>query len=155
MLTNTDLYYVTNSYKVFGNNNNTNCFNQEINSIDCAGSDYSFTIRDALYNFSDHLPVTLQLQTTQSLSIDDVAIVSPIEFVYGNMIDDLLVLKVHPEFISNQTLNVYDSIGKLIKTINTKNSIYINEDMSMLANGLYYIVLPQHHINPLKFVITH
>lgn len=57
--------------------------------------------------------------------------------------------------VSNQTLKVYDSLGNLTKTINTKISIYINEDMSVIAKGLYNIVLPQVSINPLKFVIAH
>ena len=155
MISNTDLYYVNNSYKVFGNNNNPSCFNQEINSTNCDGSDFSFSIRNALYNFSDHLPVTIELQTNQTLGINDYAFQQPIEFINGNMINSILSLKIQPEFISNQTLYVYDSIGKLIKTINTKNSIYINEDISMLANGLYYIVLPQLNVKPLKFVISH
>ena len=59
------------------------------------------------------------------------------------------------KFISNQTLKVYDSIGKLIKTINTKNSIYSNEYINRLATGMYDIVLTQFSMKPLKFVIGH
>lgn len=155
LISNIDLKYVPDSYKVFGNNGNVQCFNQAINSNECAGSDYSLSIREALYNFSDHLPVTLQLETTQSLSIDEFMVQQPIEFNGSNIISNTLQLKINNNSLSNQTLNVYDSLGKLIKTINTKNSIYINEDVSMLASGMYYIVLPQIYMKPLKFVITH
>ena len=155
LLTDTDLHYVNDSYKVIGNNAVVSCYNQEINSVECAGSLYSFPMRDALYHFSDHLPVTIQLQTTQSLSISEYALERPIEFIGSNIIKHTLQLKINNQSASNQTLNVYDNIGKLIKTINTKNSLYIYDDMSMLATGMYYIVLPQMNMKPLKFVIAH
>src|SRR5690606_24341956 len=106
------------------------CYNQEINSDECAGPLYSFAIRDALYHFSDHLPVTIQVETTQTLSTNDYVFQRPIEFIDGNVIDHTLQLKINNHSASNQTLNVYDNLGKLIKTINTKNSLYIYEDMS-------------------------
>ncbi|MEZ4793734.1 MAG: hypothetical protein R2783_09810, partial [Gelidibacter sp.] len=155
LMNDANLQYVAGSYKVFGNNGDVTCFNREINSADCAGPEYSFAIRDALYNFSDHLPVTLLLETNQSLGTNEFEVQQPIEFIGSNMVDHTLKLKLNNSLLSNQTLNVYDSLGKLIKTINTKNSIYINEDMSMFANGLYYIVLPQFSTKPLKFVIAH
>jgi hypothetical protein len=155
LLSNADLHYVSDSYKVFGNNGNVACFNREINSSDCAGPDYSFSIRDALYNFSDHLPVTLQLETNQSLGTNELAAQLPIKFIGGNLIDNTLQLQLNNNQIYNQTLNVYDNLGKLVKTINTKNSIYINEDVSQMSNGLYFIVLPHINMKPLKFVIIH
>ena len=155
LLTDTDLHYVDDSYKVIGNNAEVSCYNQEINSEECAGSLYSFAMRDALYHFSDHLPVTIQLQTTQSLSMPEYVYQKPIEFIGSNIIKHTLHLKINNQSASNQTLNVYDNIGKLIKTINTKNSLYIYEDMSMLATGMYYILLPQMNMKPLKFVIAH
>ncbi len=155
MISNTDLQFVPDSYKVYGNNEDVFCFNRAINSSDCAGQFYSYPIRDALYNFSDHLPVTLELETDQTLSSNAFVLQQPIEFLGSNMIDNVLQLKVNNNFISNQTLIVYDNIGKLIKTINIKNSIYINEDMSMLASGMYYVVLPHVNMKPLKFVIAH
>ncbi len=58
-------------------------------------------------------------------------------------------------FVSNQTLNVYGIVGKLIKTISTKKSIYINEELFKLTTEMFNIVLPQFNIKPLKFVIAH
>ncbi|MGJ8593748.1 MAG: hypothetical protein ACSHXF_14450 [Aquaticitalea sp.] len=155
LITNTDLKYVHDSYSVFGNNNGVSCLNRAINSTNCAGFDYSFAIRDALYNFSDHLPVTIELETTHTLSVDDYNVLQPITFLNGNMLKKNLQLRINDPSLTNQTLNVYDSFGKLIKTINAKNSIYIKEDISMLATGLYFIVAPQFNMKPLKFVVTH
>lgn len=75
--------------------------------------------------------------------------------LYNFKVHIIVTIKIQINHISNQTLNVYDSLGKLIKTINTKNSIYLNEDVSMLVNCLYNIALPQFSMNPLKFVIAH
>jgi endonuclease/exonuclease/phosphatase family metal-dependent hydrolase len=155
MLTNTDLFYVDNSYQVYGNNGNSNCFNQEINSSDCSGSKFSSTIRGALYNFSDHLPVTLQLQTNESLSITELALAKVFEITGSNLVDAVLSLKISPELSAHHQLAIYDSLGKLIKTINLHNSVYLKEDVSMLANGLYYIVLQNANTQPLKFIVNH
>lgn len=154
MLTNTDLYYVSNSYKVFGNNANVNCYNQEINSENCAGPDFSFALRDALYNFSDHLPVTLQLETSQSLNTHEVVLQKTIQFMGSNVISHTLRLKINSSALNNQNLNIYNTLGQLVKTIKTQNSIYINEDTSMLPNGAYYINVPTFNTKPLMFIIT-
>ena len=154
LITNTDLFYVSNSYKVFGNNAVASCFNREINSMECGGGIYSFPIRDALYNFSDHLPVTIELETSQTLGTNEFVWQQPLEFIEGNMVETTLRLKFNNQSISNQTLNVYDSLGKQVKVINTHNSMYINEDISMLATGMYYIVSPQLNMKPLKFVVV-
>lgn len=154
MLTNTDLYYVNDSYKVFGNNANVNCYNQEINSENCSGADFSFELRDALYNFSDHLPVTLQLETNQSLSTQEYVLQETLKFMDSNVISHTLRLKINANSINNQNLNIYNSLGQLVKTIKTQNSIYINEDTSMLPNGIYYINVPTYKTKPLMFIIA-
>ena len=41
MLSNPNIYYVNNSYQVYGNNNNPLCWNSEINSSDCDGNLFS------------------------------------------------------------------------------------------------------------------
>ncbi|NPA42675.1 MAG: T9SS type A sorting domain-containing protein [Chlorobi bacterium] len=52
--------YRTGSYAAYGNNGN--CFNGNINDPACSGY-YSQTLRDNLYEMSDHLPVVLTLET--------------------------------------------------------------------------------------------
>jgi len=155
MLANTDIFYVNDSYKVFGNNANTSCHNQEINSANCSGTDFDFNIRNALYYFSDHLPVTLQLQTTEVLNTHSPELKQPIRFVGSNILNtSFLELEIHSEALFNTTITIYNGIGQLVKTIPLKNSIYIREDISNLSNGLYYITLSQFNSNPLKFVVA-
>lgn len=154
MQTNPEIKFVENSYKVFGNNGNVQCYNQAINSADCSGAEYSTFIRNALHNFSDHLPVTLELQTNQTLSIDTFSTVKAIQFSGSNIITDVLKLKLNP-LAQLKTLTINNSLGQVIKTISVKNSLFIEENLSWLASGIYYITSRELNQKPLKFIIAH
>lgn len=154
MVSNPEIKYIENSYKVYGNNSNVNCYNRAINSFDCSGPEYSFTIRNSLHNFSDHLPVTLELQTNQTLSTETFSTVKAIQFIGSNLIDNVLKLKLNPQAQLN-TITINNSLGQTIKTISTKNTLYIEEDISLYASGIYYITSTELQHKPLKFIVTH
>lgn len=151
MLTNTDLFYVADSYQVYGNNANSNCYNGEINSANCDGSEFNFTIRDALYNMSDHLPVTIELQTPEALSVGTPTYFTGIKFVGSNVVSEQLQLKITNSDINN--LTIYNTLGQKIETLKTKNAANLSIDVSKLASGIYYILTSNKLIKPLKFVI--
>ncbi|WCO02955.1 endonuclease/exonuclease/phosphatase family protein [Psychroserpens ponticola] len=154
MQTNPEIKFVENSYKVFGNNANVQCYNQAINSSDCSGADYSSFIRNALHNFSDHLPVTLELQTNQTLSLEEFTTLSAMQFVGSNVINNTLMLKLNP-LAQLKTVTINNSLGQVIKTITVKNSLYIEESMSSMSNGIYYITSQELQNKPLKFIVAH
>jgi endonuclease/exonuclease/phosphatase family metal-dependent hydrolase len=151
MLTNTDLFYVPDSYQVYGNNANSNCYNGEINTANCDGSEFNFTIRDALYYMSDHLPVTLELQTPEALSVETPTYFNGIKFVGSNVVSEQLQLKITNSAIDN--LTIYNTLGQKIETLKTKNVANLSIDVSKLASGIYYILTSNKLIKPLKFVI--
>lgn len=151
MLTNSDLYFVPNSYQVYGNNNNPNCYNQEINSIDCDGAEFSSTIRDALYVMSDHLPVTIELHTTESLSTNDVVYKNGIKIVGSNVVTERLTLSIRENNINS--LAIYNTLGQKITELKTNNASNLTIDVSKLASGVYYIISSNKLTEPLKFVI--
>ncbi|WP_460218612.1 endonuclease/exonuclease/phosphatase family protein [Psychroserpens sp. MEBiC05023] len=148
------LSYVTNSYDVYGNNENVNCFNRSINSNDCAGSQFSFTIRDALHDFSDHLPVTIELQTNQTLHVKDIVKENAISFLGTNIVDELLKINIKTGLQNQLSLSVYNSLGQIIKTVDVNNSL-IEIDTSQFTNGIYYITSSKFQIKPLKFIVSH
>ena len=154
MQTNPEIKFVEDTYKVYGNNGNIQCYNQAINSSDCAGTDYSAFIRDALHDFSDHLPVTLELQTNQTLSLETFSVIKALQFAGSNIVSDVLKLKLNPSAQLN-TVIINNSLGQIIKTISVQNSLYIEENISSMANGIYYITSPEVQIKPLKFIIAH
>jgi len=151
MLTNTDIYYAPDSYQVYGNNDNPNCYNQEINSSNCDGVDFNQTIRNALYNMSDHLPVTLELQTTEALGITDLVYNNGIKIVGSNVVNEQLQLRITNSDVSN--LTIYNTIGQNVKQFETNTKALITIDISKLASGIYYIASSNKLIKPLKFVI--
>lgn len=154
MTTNPNLSFIAGSYDVYGNNENTNCYNQSINSSDCAGSDFSFATRDALHNFSDHLPVTLELQTNQSLSIPEFNTSEMITILGSNVVDNTLKLKVDLRLQNELELLIFNSLGQVVKTVDVNNTlIYI--DASQISSGIYYITSSKFQFKPLKIVVTH
>ena len=155
METNPELSYIAGSYDVYGNNENTQCYNKPINSNDCSGSDFSFTIRNALYNFSDHLPVTLQLQTNQTLNTNSLTTAQAFGIKGANVVDNQLQLYTNAINSRNNSVEIFNSFGQLVKTLRFKNSLYINLDTSRLANGLYFGVLTDSAKQPLKFIVAH
>ncbi len=152
-MTNPDLHFVTDSYQVYGNNNNDNCYNREINSSDCDGADFNFSIRDALYNFSDHLPVTLEIATNQTLlSIPEFTHTNYYEFIGTNIIQNNLNLRINNQSQTTIKLNIFNSLGQLVKSLNVRNTNVISTDVSTLSSGIYYITVPNMNVEPLKFV---
>lgn len=154
MTTNPDLSFVAGSYDVYGNNENIDCYNQSINSSDCAGSDFSYEIRNALHNFSDHLPVTLELQTNQSLSIPEFSASEMLTILGSNVIDNTLKLKVDLSLVNELKLHIFNSLGQIVKTVDVNNTL-ISIDVSQINSGIYYITSSKFQFNPLKFVVNH
>ncbi len=154
MISNPELSFVSGSYDVYGNNENFQCYNQEINSSDCAGSDYPFFIRDALYLFSDHLPVLLELQTNQTLSTTEFVSTKAISFRGTNIADEKIEIEIRPELVNDLSIEIYNSYGQLINRQNVNSSL-ITISTSSLSNGIYYIANSKSKFKPLKFIVAH
>ncbi|WP_420573297.1 T9SS type A sorting domain-containing protein [Kordia sp.] len=144
VLTNSDLYYVPNSYKSFGNNLNPDCYNRAINSSDCAevpgsGVSYSQTLRNALHDMSDHLPVVMELETNeQLLSTTEFAKISTLQFVKGNITDSQLAFLLNSSEIDNEYV-IYDILARKLMSGKTKNNDITSVDVSSLPKGIYYL----------------
>ncbi len=143
--TSTSLYYVNDSYKVVGNNGN--CYNSFISNPNCSG-EYSQTLRDALIEFSDHLPVVMEIETPENTLSTN--LISETNFIGSNIIKDYLKI-TSPNDINN--LKIYSITGQLIDVKLSKNtgndSIII--DVKHISKGIYYLS-HQKLKKPLKFI---
>jgi len=155
MATSTDLSFVENSYNVYGNNENTDCYNRSIKSKDCAVSEFSQLIETSLYNFSNHLPVTLNLKTDRLLSINEFTTTKGLKIKGPNIVDGVLRLQNISAGQFKTRLYILNSLGQALKTIIIENSLYINIKTKDLANGLYYCILADQSQEPLKFIVAH
>jgi len=143
----TSLKYTPDTYKSYGNNGN--CFDKAVNDVSCAGN-FSQTIRDALYNMSDHLPVVMQLETDKTLNTENLTLTKDyLRFVNGNLITNSIILKADASILDQQIV-IYNSMGQQIKSISlNKNIQYVNA--TNFAKGIYYIKL-QNTTSTLKFI---
>lgn len=154
MQNNPELQFENGSYKVFGNNSNINCYNSAINSTDCDGTDYSFAIRNALHNFSDHLPVTINITTTESLLNVNEFTESEITFkILGtNIVNNQLKIKANRKPTFSNYVSISNTIGQTIDVISIKDNEELIINTSSYSNGMYYVVLNGVNVKPLKFV---
>jgi endonuclease/exonuclease/phosphatase family metal-dependent hydrolase len=137
-----DLYYKPGSYSAFGNNGN--CFNDDINDTSCSGY-YSQTLRDNLYEMSDHIPVVLTLETTHNIVAVDKSTVKRI-LLYPNPAGDYLNIKN----ANNSIFEITDASGKIIlENLNGNNEKWY---IGHLKPGIYYVRSPDHSFLPVAFI---
>ena len=142
--------YVNGSYQAYGNNGN--CLNQSVNDVGCTGV-FSQTLRDNLYNMSDHLPVVMQFQINEPLAVKSFETNPLMWFESSNISNKEVVVGVDVSNINakNNQLLVYNSLGQLVKTvgINDRQSVVISTEN--LSSGLYFIKMNQNN-GVLKFI---
>ena len=135
ILVNSEINFVENSYKNYGNNGN--CFNTRIDNTNCIG-EFSQELRNNLYNMSDHLPVVLSLETNETLATTSELInENLIKLTKGNLINENLSLAIDNS-LQNQYLNIYNYLGQNIYKQKI-TSINTNISLSYLPKGVYYI----------------
>jgi hypothetical protein len=152
MLSESDIYYVEDTYKAYGNNANIDCYNSEIKDDACAGTDFSFEIREALYYFSDHLPVTLQLETNETLLNMPSYNLESIQIIGTNITESTLEVSINNPSYHSKKLHIFNTLGQVVKTIPLDTTNKISIDISSLSIGLYYITMSSSHVQPLKFI---
>ncbi|WP_298420707.1 T9SS type A sorting domain-containing protein [uncultured Kordia sp.] len=156
MLTNTDIYYVPNSYKSFGNNQNPDCYNRAINSSDCAevmnsGINYSQSLRNALHDMSDHLPVVMELETTeQLLSTSEFNQKVTFNFIRGNVTSNELSFVLNSSKKDNEYV-IYSVLGQKLQSGTIKNNDITTINVGTLPKGIYYLTI-ENYIETKKFI---
>jgi endonuclease/exonuclease/phosphatase family metal-dependent hydrolase len=150
LLGTSEIQYKPNSYQNYGNNGNSNCFNGRIDSANCSGALYNQALRNDLYNMSDHLPVVLELETNETLSVLDTNRDEKfVQLPQGNLIKNELVINFNDELI-NKNFKIYNTIGQtLFLTKITTSQMRINT--SFLDAAIYYIFV-EDYSNVIKFV---
>ena len=146
--TSSDLFYVNGTYESIGNNGN--CYNDAINDVACSGP-YSQNLRDALLEFSDHLPVVMEIETPENtLSTDNYT--QNVQFLNSDVTRDNLQINLSNN-ISIQELYIYNTNGQLIKSVDIRNleQQTLTIDVQHLSKGIYYLTA-QNLNRPLKFV---
>ena len=131
------LQYINGSYKAYGNNGN--CFNNRVDAYDCDG-EYSLALRQNLYNMSDHLPVVMQLKTSQHfVGISNINTPASIQLLNGNIISDRLEININEQSVSIGEFRLYNNLGQTIQVNISQQGSRISFDCSTLHPGIYYL----------------
>lgn len=141
--TNSNFYYVNDSYKTIGNNGN--CYNSYVSNTNCTGT-FSQELRNALYNFSDHLPIVMEIETPKNtLSIPKNY--QPVSFLNTNIVTNNVTLALKEKVNS---IIIYNQLGQIIYQTKNINQDKLNIDTSTFSKGIYYLKTDAYQ--PLKFV---
>ncbi len=130
---NSDINYITNSYKSYGNNHN--CYNKRIDNTTCTG-EFSQETRNNLYNMSDHLPVVLELASNETLHNESLSIQNNLR-LKGNVVSKNLILEIN-DLLRIKKAQILNPLGQIVieKRIH-KNDFEIN--VTGLKKGLYFL----------------
>jgi len=131
--------YVTNSYKVIGQDGNH--FNQSVD--DPANYSVPSNVLTALANMSDHLPVILKLaiQQTPFIGIEEESL-NKFNIKPYSWIDNELILSLQGEYNGNLEINIYDIMGRKVYTNNKtlfNDKLLISFQTPSLDKGLYIV----------------
>ncbi len=131
------LKYVPGSYKAFGNNGN--CYDNSINSQDCFG-EFSQTLRENLYNMSDHLPIVMELETDKQIVLGTASVVAGalIELQH-TLVRNELRIEVNSVPSEDISFGIYNVLGQQLMEYRGQNQKYITIDVSQLPKGIYYL----------------
>ncbi|MBU2920101.1 hypothetical protein KO504_01985 [Winogradskyella psychrotolerans] len=156
MINTANITYVPGSYQAYGNNGLISCWNKSINSLDCetTGSEFSYELRNALHSFSDHLLVTLSLETDASfLSVEDFRF-SPGFNLDSTIINHSLTINITNIELYNKCLVIYTNLGQKVKLFQMSSEAKQHFDISDLQTGLFYANIDNSNSNPIKFIIS-
>jgi len=134
---NSHISYNANSYKVIGNDGNH--FNTSINNG--PNNSVPANVLNALYNLSDHLPITMELHfDAQVSSIDDFE-GKKFKVYYKNPINENLELYFETDFSEVFTIELWSINGqKLVqKEIVVSKSTQTTISTNMLSSGMYIL----------------
>ena len=145
-----EVSYINGSYKAFGNNGN--CFNEDVSDTSCFGS-FGQSIRNLLWNMSDHLPLVMDLEFDQDfLNTEEFKLEKIISFPMGNILRNELIINIHPDYLSKiDKLYIYNTLGQQLKTLNVHDT-EIKVMLEGFPNGIYF--LKAQNLKPLKFAIS-
>ncbi len=131
--------YIEGTYKAYGNNGN--CLDKDVKDPDCTG-EFSQTLRNNLYNMSDHLPVVMQFQINEGFLATARFEQKPLFwFVSSNISSSHITVGIDTSQTGEQKdkLYIYNTLGQLVQTLPVNQQEMIVIPIEKLAGGLYFI----------------
>jgi hypothetical protein len=83
---------------------------------------------------------TVRFYYQSTVSVDESINSSNTFRIYPNPAGDYITIDIYENYIENSTLNIYNTLGSLIKT-ETLNQNKKSINVSELSNGLYFVII--------------
>lgn len=140
--------YVSSSYEALGNNGT--CFDQRI--IDCVGGNTPQSIRWALWQMSDHLPVKMEVDAflPQFVGIDQQTQHS-LTITGENCVSQSLRLTTNAH-LPPTPYTITDSFGKVLQRGITQGGELLHIEVAALPQGIHLLHLENTSLRPYRFL---
>jgi hypothetical protein len=143
-----NLRYVANSYKALGQDGNR--FNGSL--ISPSNTSLPANVISALYNMSDHLPVTLKLFVNTQTSIGYNNTISNLNVSISNPVTNNLVISTTENAINGLTIQVFDMLGNAVEN-RKENVLPVTIPVSHLRRGIYLVKVSNGENSVVKKII--
>lgn len=140
------VYYLPNSYKAIGNDGARLSGNVNNPTNNSATQD----VIEALYNCSDHLPVSMKIilgnETIVNTKVMEQKVLKNI--VFQNPVKDEVNIFIYPKHDSDLNVFIYDALGREAHNFNIKRYEDVHrESLYMLPSGLYIVTINDRNNN--------
>ncbi|MBQ2499368.1 MAG: T9SS type A sorting domain-containing protein, partial [Bacteroidales bacterium] len=132
------IQYVNGSYNALGQDGRR--FNRSINSP--ANTEVSQEVADALYNNSDHIPVTMELEIATNYSVNELSANVLNYDIFPNPATDVVNMRFYQDNIGEANILLFNTLGQMVYS----EEIYVSESLSEhainvenLQKGLYFL----------------
>ena len=130
--------YINGSYNALGQDGNH--FNKSINYP--TNASVSQDVADALFNNSDHLPITMELEVFTNYGVDEL-ITNELNYdIYPNPANDIVNLRFYQDNIGKANIMLFNTLGQTVYF----EDIFVSESLSEhainienLQKGLYFL----------------
>lgn len=130
--------YINGSYHALGQDGNH--FNQSINTP--ANQNVSTDVANALFNNSDHLPVTMKLLVTQNTDVEEISN-NELHFdIYPNPAKEIINIRFYQNNFGKANINIFNSLGQLVYSNDIMAEGGVEEivvPVENLRDGLYFL----------------
>ena len=132
------IQYVNGSYNALGQDGRR--FNRSINSP--ANTEVSQEVADALYNNSDHIPVTMELEIATNYSVNELSANVLNYDIFPNPATDVVNMRFYQDNIGKANILLFNTLGQIVYS----EEIFVSESLSEhainvenLQKGFYFL----------------
>jgi len=132
------IQYVNGSYNALGQDGRR--FNKSINSP--ANTEVSQEVADALFNNSDHLPITMELEVVTNYDVNELSVNNLNVDIFPNPATDIINLRFYQNNIGKANILLFNTLGQQVYS----EEFFVSESLSEhsfnienLQKGLYFL----------------